>query len=207
MTTLFPETIRTDRLRMDLVRSDGIDLFEFYEHAAHDPDIEEITRYLTWDPHDTPKDTLEFVEHVGKQYREAEGATYAIRPREGEDGAGEFAGVAGFGVDWDRRTMTLGTWLRKPFWGRGYSGERATAMMRLAFDRLDLDLVVITAHVDNEKSNRAIKRYVEGHGGRREGTLRNREVYGDEPVDVHRYSVSCEEWAANYGDEPIEFDG
>ncbi|WP_254862100.1 GNAT family N-acetyltransferase [Halovivax gelatinilyticus] len=206
MTDLFPETILTDRLRLELLHPDDVDLFECYEAAAKSPHIEEVTRYLTWEPPQTPKDTLEFVEHVGEQYENAEGATYVVRPREGEDGAGAFAGVAGFGVEWDRRTMTTGTWLKKRFWGRGYSGERAAAMMTLAFDRLDLELVAVTAHVDNENSNRAITRYVEAHGGRKEGTLRNWMTYGDEPVDENRYSVAREEWEANRSEMAVEFD-
>ncbi|ELZ12122.1 GCN5-like N-acetyltransferase [Halovivax asiaticus JCM 14624] len=207
MTDLFPDTIHTDRLRLNVVTPETVDLFEFYDHAGTDPDIEEITRYLTWEPHETPKATLEFVEHVGEQYGSGEGATYTIRPLESEGGADEFAGVAGFTVDWDRKTMTLGTWLRKPFWGRGYSGERAAAMMQLAFDRLDLDMVAVTAHVDNEKSNRAIERYVTAHGGRKEGTLRNWDTFGDDHVDVVRYTVSSDEWAANCDDAVADFDG
>jgi len=53
--------------------------------------------------------------------------------------AGEIAGFGGFSVDWEKRTAVLGTWLRKRFWGRGYSGERAAALVEVAFENLDLD--------------------------------------------------------------------
>ncbi|WP_247731347.1 GNAT family N-acetyltransferase [Halovivax limisalsi] len=206
MTDLFPETIRTERLRLELLHPETVDLLELYEAAGTRPDVEEVTRYLTWDAHQTPKDTLEFVEFAGEQYDEGDGATYVVRPREGEDGAGTLAGAAGCSVEWDRRTMVLGTWLSKPFWGRGYSGERAAAMLELAFDRLDLELVAVTAHVDNEKSNRAIEKYVEAHGGRREGTLRNWHTFDGEPAAVNRYSVSKDEWDANRSDGEVAFD-
>ncbi|WP_255169894.1 GNAT family N-acetyltransferase [Natrononativus amylolyticus] len=194
MSHLFPETIETDRLRLELATPETVDLFAFYEICSSDPDLEEVTRYLTWDPHETPKETLEFLELVGKQYDENEGASYLLFPRDGENGAGKIAGGCGFDVDWEKRTMTLGMWLRKRFWGQGYSGERAAAFFELAFERLDLDLVAVTAHVDNENSNRAIERYVEAHGGGRDGLLRNWEIHGGEPVDCYRYSVSREEW-------------
>lgn len=206
MTDLFPETIRTERLRLELLHPETGDLFELYEAAGKRPDVEEVTRYLTWDPHQTPKDTLEFVEFAGEQYDAGDGATYVIRPREGEDGAESLAGTAGCSVEWDRRTMELGTWLSKPFWGRGYSGERAAAMMELAFDRLDLDLVAVTAHVDNENSNRAIETYIEAHGGRHEGTLRNWHTFGADPAAVNRYSVSKDEWEANRSDGTVVFE-
>ncbi|MFC4248848.1 GNAT family N-acetyltransferase [Natribaculum luteum] len=202
MGSLFPETIETDRLRLEAIH-DVVDPLEYYEICSADPDIDEVTTYLTWDPHETPKETLEFLETVAEKYENGDGGSYLIRPREGEDGAGEIAGDAGFDVDWDRQTMTLGVWLRKRFWGRGYSGERAAALMYLAFERLDLELVAVTAHVDNEKSNRAIERYTEAHGGGRDGLLRNWRVQDGDPVDCYRYSVSREEWRANPTDVSV----
>ncbi|MFC7240509.1 GNAT family N-acetyltransferase [Saliphagus sp. GCM10025317] len=197
MTTLFPETIETDRLRLEALHVDEIDadqLFDLYELCSSDPGIEEVTRYVTWDPHETPKATLEFLEYVSEQWDDSSGGSYAIYLRDGEDEASAFAGDAGFGIDWEKRTMTLGVWFRKRFWGRGYSGERAAAFMELAFERLDLELVAVTALVDNEKSNRAIERYTEAHGGGRDGLLRNWRVQDGEPIDLYRYSVSREEY-------------
>ena len=207
---LFPTTIETDRLRLEaltLETMEQADVLALYDRCSNDPDIERVTKYLSWDPHTTPRDTLEFLEDVTDRWTECGGGSYAIYPTDGEDGAGEFAGDAGFGVDWDARTMTLGIWLRKRFWGRGYSGERAAAMMALAFDRLDLEVVVIEAHVDNENSNRAIQRYVGRHGGRREGLLRNWRADGGNPVDCYRYTVSRDEYQANPPAFEIRFDG
>nr|WP_255191081.1 GNAT family protein [Natronobeatus ordinarius] len=195
MSELFPERIETDRLRLEALGPDAVDVLEFYEICSSDPAIEAITEYVTWDPHATPKETLEYLEGAAERREANEGASYLIRPREGEDGAGEIAGDAGVGVDWEKRTMGLGVWLRKRFWGRGYSGERAAALMNLAFEQLDLELVVADAHVDNERSNRAIERYTEAHGGGQDGLLRNWHVFDGEPVDCYRYSVSKEEWA------------
>lgn len=195
MAELFPETIETDRLRLEAADPDAVDVLKLYEICSSDPGIEDVTEYVTWEPHSTPKETLEFLEDVAEGREDGERASYVVSPREGEEGAGEVAGMAGFGVDWDRRTMTLGTWLRKRFWGRGYSGERAAAFMEVAFDRLDLECVAVCAAADNERSNRAIEKYVETHGGRREGLLQNWVVL-DDPVDCYRYTVSQEEWEA-----------
>jgi len=55
---------------------------------------------------------------------------------------------------------------------------------------------------DNEKSRRAIEKYVEAHGGTYEGLIRNELVRdGDGPADVHRYSVTREEYGAATGGE------
>ncbi|QSG06164.1 GNAT family N-acetyltransferase [Halapricum desulfuricans] len=191
---MFPETIETDRLRLERLGPDTVDTLALYEHVNPSaPHIDEITRYLSWDPHASPKETHEFLTDARQAWDERESAQFVVRPREGEDGAGEIAGCAGLIPDWDRQIATLGVWLRKRFWGRGYSGERAGALLELAFEDLDLEIVAVTHHVDNENSRRAIERYVERFGGRKEGTIRNGNRY-EKPVDVVRYSVSQAEY-------------
>ena len=200
--TLFPTAAGSERLRYELVHPDRTDPHELYEHVREGaPAIEEVTRWMTWDPHPHPKTTAEFLEHVGEKFEAGEGVTFAVYPRDGEDGAGEFAGTTSLNVDWDRRRGTFGVWFRERFWGRGYSGERARALVALAFDVLDLDAVVVAHDTDNENSRRAIERYVESLGGRREGRLRNDIVVDDEPRDVVQYSVSAAEWREATGGE------
>ncbi|UPM43205.1 GNAT family N-acetyltransferase [Halocatena salina] len=191
---MFPETIETDRLVLDRLTMEH--LFECYEHASVDaPHIEEITRHLNWSPHRSLNETRTFIERQQEVWEDGEGATYVVYPQETEANAGEFGGTTGLGIDWKRRVGTLGLWLRKPLWGRGYSGERADALLELAFERLDLDLVTVSHHPDNDSSQRAIRKYVEAHGGRREGQLRNHLATQDGTVmDVVRYSIAQSEY-------------
>lgn len=192
--TLFPETVETDRLRLERL-TESVDCFEFYEVCSSDPGIEAVTEYLPWSPHETVKETWEFLAHADEQWAAGEAAQYAVRPRDGEDGAGEIAGATGISVDWDTRSVELGCWFRRRFWGRGYSGERAAALLELAFERLDLELVEVTVVDGNEQSRRAVEKYVEAHGGRHEGLLRNARAGQDgEVVDLHRYTVSQAEY-------------
>ncbi len=193
---MFPKRLETDRLRLEAITHDQVDTFDLYRHTAHDaPDIEEITEHLSWTPHATPKETKEFIDMSEENRAEAAGSEYVIRPKDGEDGAGEIAGTTGLNVKWETRTGSLGLWLRKPFWGRGYSGERASVLIDLAFDRLDLELVAVEHLAGNKKSRRAIEKYVEAHGGQYDGILRNRHPDGDEVRDAHRFTVSREQWA------------
>lgn len=199
---MFPERIETDRLVLERFCEENVDLFEFYRVCSDADDVEEmaeVTRYMPWDPHTTVDESKEFVDRCEGQWEEGEAATYAIRPRKDEEGAGQFAGAGGLHLDWERRTARLGTWLRKRFWGRGYSGERAVALIEIAFERLDLEVVAVTHHVDNEKSRRAIEKYVESHGGRCEGRLRNWVPYGDRVADEYRYTITQEEYRAATG--------
>lgn len=195
MTDLFPERIETDRLVLEPLAPEYVDVLEFYRLVSHhNPNIEEITEYLSWEPHGTPRETLDFLESRAEARRDGEDASYVVRTRDGEPLAGEIAGAAGLHPDWERRTGTLGTWLRKPLWGQGYSGERAAALMEVAFDRLDLEVVAVTHYAGNDKSRRAIEKYVERFGGQHEGLLRNWAPGPDGPVDVRRYTVTREQW-------------
>ncbi len=173
---------------------ENVDIDELYRLYSHRDDIEEETEFLSWDPHSTPKETLEFVTKSEEKWDDASDMSYVIHPKEGEDGGGEIAGNCGLHIDWKRRTGTLGIWLRKRFWGRGYSGERADALIEVAFDHLDLELVAVTHGVGNKKSRRAIEKYVGRFGGKHDCLLRKWVPMDDEVNDVHRYTITREQW-------------
>lgn len=198
MSDLFPDAIRTGRLRLERLTKETIPPLRAYDHLQEGaPHVDEITAHLPWDPYPHPKEGEEFLARVEELWEEGRSGTYAIFPREGEDGAGEWAGNCGIHVDWSARNGTFGLWLRKRFWGRGYSGERADALMTLAFDRLDLDGVSVSHLVGNENSRRAIERYVDRFGGRCDGTHRNRIPVDDEGGrDGRRYSISQADFEA-----------
>lgn len=196
--SLFPTEMESERLRYERLHPEDFDPFELYEHVREGaPAIDEITEYVSWEPYSTPKQAFEWVETCGTEFENGEDATYVVRPKEGAR-AGELAGLAGVGVEWEHERATLGTWLRKPFWGQGYSGERAGRFLELVFDRLDLEIVRVTHDPDNDNSRRAIERYVERFGGRNEGRVRNDIVIDGEPRDSVCYSISRSEWEENW---------
>ncbi|RDI73136.1 GNAT family N-acetyltransferase [Halopelagius longus] len=198
MSDLFPAAVETSRLRLERVGHEAIGVRELYGVVSSDDGIEDVTEHAPWSPHENPKETAEFLERCEKQFRDGENADYVIRLREGEEGAGEFAGMCGLNCEWDRDSAELGVWLRKRFWGRGYSGERARALMRLAFERLDFGLVAVGAAAENDRSRRAVEKYVESAGGRFEGVVRHGLAFADGSVrDEARYSVSREEWCGS----------
>ena len=92
--SLFPEEMTSDRLRYERLHPSSFDPLELYEHVNEDaPHIDEITRYVTWDPYEHPKEAADWVEECGSAFDAGESATYVVRPREGER-AGEFAGLS-----------------------------------------------------------------------------------------------------------------
>jgi len=193
---LFPEEIATERLRLERFCHDAVDVFEYYERfSRREDDIEDVTRFFPRGPHETLQDAKEFVDRVESEWEAGSRAEYVVRPKEGEAGAGEIAGGACLIVDWETQTGKPGIWLRKPFWGRGYSAERAHALIELAFDRLDLDLVAVPVQDGNENSRRAVEKYVEFYGGQYDGVVRNSTTRPDgEIVDHHRYTITREQY-------------
>lgn len=193
---MFPAVVETDRLRLERLCHERVDAFDYYE-AVSDEATERVVAHMPWEPHAHPKETFDYVDRKEQEWDECEKAAWVVRPREGEDGAGEIAGQTGLHPEWDRRTAGFGVWLRPRFWGRGYSGERAVALAHVAFEVLDLEVVAVNHTVDNERSERAIRKYVDRLGGREEGTLRNWVPFDDGPRDAVRYSVTREEYEAS----------
>ncbi|MFC7230765.1 GNAT family N-acetyltransferase [Saliphagus sp. GCM10025308] len=162
---MFPETFETDRLRFEPLTTETITPLELYEYTNSATDFGAVATHLTTDVHETANDARKYLLESEKRWDDATRANWTIYPLEGES-IGTFAGVASLIPLWEKRTARLGLWLRKPFWGRGYSSERAAATMAIAFDRLDLEVVSVGYLKGNAKSKRAIEKYVERYGGR-----------------------------------------
>jgi RimJ/RimL family protein N-acetyltransferase len=201
---LFPARVETDRLSLRRLCVDEIAPLDLYRICSA-PEMDRVARYMPWDPHETPQETAAFLREMTEAWEAGDHAAYAIRPRESEDGAGAFAGACGIDLDWETRRGHLGVWLRERFQRRGYAGERAAALLAVAFERLDLDYVLVECLEGNDASRAAVERYVDAHGGRYEGLLRGERRVGGEVHDAHRYSIARAEWAAADADVAVRF--
>lgn len=189
-TSLFPETVETERLRLERLDGENVGLLDLYEFLGPDLVAEEV-EHLQWEPHATPMDTKRLLEQCGKLWRDGEQASYLFRPT--GDEAGALAGITTFAVEWERRVADLGIFLRKRFWGREYSAERARALVGLAFEHLDLEVVEVNCSVENERARRAIEKYVEDCGGEYLGRRYNKIVRNaGDPMDSHVYAITRE---------------
>lgn len=189
---LFPEEIETSRLYLQQLCRETVDTAAYYRLcSSHEPAIEDVTKYLPWDTHETIKETADYLDELESKWEDETRAEYVMRPKENEPGAGEIVGSCGLIIDWETQTGKPAIWLRKRFWGNGYSGERASAMLELAFERLDLDLVAVPVQDGNERSRKAVEKYVKSHGGQYDGVIRNSTVRPDGTViDHHRYTIT-----------------
>lgn len=194
---MFPEEIQTSRLTLQRLSTNNVDLKRYHQVCSvNEPEIEKVTKHIPgFDPHRTLKQTKEFIEHAEEKWESGEKAEYIIRPQESEPNGGEIAGGARLSVKWEKQVGDLGIWLRKPFWGRGYSSERAVALMDMAFNQLNLQVVQAICVNDNKKSKKAVEKYMQNQGGKHEGVLRNWMVDSDgTPLDCHRFTITKEEF-------------
>ena len=195
MPECYPRTLETDQLRFEPLHE--VDPREYYRFRRDQPSG--VYAYLPFGPFETPREAADRLGTAREGWDDRERAMYAVRPTDGVD-AGVLAGETMLATQWDRRVAWLGLILGKRFWGRGYSGERDDAMLEVAFDRLDLEYVVVVHEVGNENSRRAVERYVERHGGRREATLRHwAPAEGGDPPDEAYHAVPREAWEARRG--------
>jgi hypothetical protein len=61
---------------------------------------------MPWSPHETVNETKTFIDETERKWDARESLKYIIRPKDGEEGSGEFAGGTGLKLDWRRRTGT-----------------------------------------------------------------------------------------------------
>lgn len=206
--TVFPETMRTPRLRYERV-DDAVDAFERYEWTRASRDAREReTAFVTTTPDAHPKATVDDLAAAGDAWADADAAQWAIFLRPGEPdadgqpvGAGTrvHVGVASLDVLWERRRFHTGVSLYEPYWGRGYARERAPALLKVGFERLDLAVASVAHFEGNENSRRQMEAWVERFGGFESGCFRNWVPRGDgdsEPWDLRAYTIT----AADYRD-------
>ena len=192
---MFPVSLESKRLKFTQLSRENIDTREVYQIlGTQNPNVDEVFTYLDSTPHQTLKESYDFIVQAEEQWDDGEGAKYIIRPKQTEAHSETIAGWAGLYPDWERQLATLGIVLDKPFWGNGYSGERAEVFIEVAFDTLNLDMVAVKYIDGNEQSKQAVEKYVEKFGGTYEGLLRNWLAVDNEVFDCHRYSIRREEY-------------
>ncbi len=201
VTNLFPGHLETDRLVLERLCRENVSTFELYDLFSGS-EANEVLEHVPQSPYQSMKEPHHKIEKAESQWNDGSIAQYAVRPRDGEPNAGELAGMATLTTQWEKRTALLGLILGRRFWGRGYSGERAEALLSVAFDRLDLELVSVGYNAGNERSRRAIEKYVERFGGQHDCLLRNWVPMEDGVDDLHRYTISREQWQASREETP-----
>jgi ribosomal-protein-alanine N-acetyltransferase len=150
---------------------------------AKDP---EVSRYGSWDVHRTPHDTEMFIEACLHQY-DADGlGPWVIELRE----TNEVIGTCGFGyLNRHDRSGSIGYFLARSHWGRGYGTEAVLAVLRFGFGPLALNRIEARCMPENVASERVMRKV----GMKFEGLLRQAMLKNKGFHDVKLYARLAED--------------
>lgn len=207
---MYPETITASRVRLERCDASNADPLEVQSlFDADDPAVTGPLTYLPWEPHRTPYDSREWIREQDRRWEAAEGATYLIRATEAMDErTGALGGVVALETEWERRRAEQVVFLAPSFRGRSVYAECAYELLELTFDRLDLEVSIGDAVAGNERARTLWERAVDTFAGQYDGVVRNQFPTDDGARDVHRFSITREQYreamgidAAEEGDE------
>jgi ribosomal-protein-alanine N-acetyltransferase len=160
--------------------------FEDVHALTRDP---EVARHSSWGPlseEETKAWLAQTLEAAQTQARTVFEVAVTLR-----ENPAHVIGTAHLSIrDRASREGVLGYSFHRGFWGQGYATEAASALLRLAFTRLDLHRVCATASPENTGSHRVLEKI----GMQREGTLRQNVWLRDHWRDSVLYAMVEADW-------------
>jgi [ribosomal protein S5]-alanine N-acetyltransferase len=175
-----PEQIKTERLVLRKPRIE--DAYAIFAGWTQD---QEVTRYLTWRPHERIEQTQEFVQGCIRAW-DWDGETrfpYMITLKEN----GQVIGMIDPRIEVPK--VGIGYGAARAHWGKGYMPEAARAIIDWAFRQPSIYRVYATTDVENIASRRVLEKV----GMQCEGILRKYIMHpnsSDVPRDSYMYAIT-----------------
>jgi len=172
-----PERIETERLVLRKPRMDNAPAI--FAGWAQD---KEVTRYLTWRPHQRIEQTQEFVKSCLLAWEQETRFPYLITLKESD----EVIGMIDPRIEGSR--LGIGYGAGRAHWGKGYIPEATRAIIEWAFQQPSLYRVYATTDVENAASRRVLEKV----GMQCEGVLRKYILHpniSDIPRDSYMYAI------------------
>lgn len=155
------------------------DAEEIFQGHAKDP---EVTKYLTWRPHENIETTTAFVKRCIQCWQDGSAFPWVITRKEDN----LLIGMIETRIDLFKADLGYG--LAKPYWNKGYTTEAVKAVIRWALSQESIYRVWAVCDVDNTASARVLEKA----GMQREGILRRSILHpnvSSEPRDCYCYSI------------------
>ncbi|BCY29100.1 GNAT family N-acetyltransferase [Flavobacterium okayamense] len=115
--------------------------------------------YLGNNPLKTKEESLGYLKNIQNQYKENGIGRFAMIKKE----SNEFIGWCGLKFITEEENnhshfYEIGYRLKEEFWGKGYAYEAAKAWYEYAFNKLKVDTLYASAHIDNKGSRRILEK-------------------------------------------------
>ncbi len=176
------ETPPLETERLLLRRFTIADAADVFRHAR-DP---EVARLTSWEAHQSLDDTRRFLDWALARYDEAVGGPWAMVRRDTR----EVVGAIGLSVVWPHLRGEIGYWVGRAWWRHGLATEAGRAVLRYAFDDLEMNRVEARCETDNIASERVMQKL----GMTFEGILRQHVLAKGRFRDMRLYSLLGDEW-------------
>ena len=174
-------TIEASRIRLRWISDKDTDAFyAIYSNP-------EVMRYWSTPPLADREAAANLVKKIQEDWKRRLILKWGIALRTDDQLIGS---ITLFNLDFNHRRAEIGYALGREFWGQGYMNEALIALLKYAFE--DLNLHRIEADVDPR--NTASIKTVERLGFQREGYLRERWQINGEIQDAYFYGLLRQEW-------------
>lgn len=169
--------IETERL---ILRPIGLeDAQDMFEYASD----EKVLEFMTFPKHQSVDDSRNIIEKFIKKPKNGMPTTYAIIFKDDN----KMIGTCDFPVFIEsRKTAEVGYILNSSYWGRGIMPEAVKALIRVGFERFDLNRIQVCHSPRNTKSRRVIEKCGFTYEGIARGFIPVGEGYEDVPI----YSIT-----------------
>lgn len=176
-------TLETERLILRKITLE--DVADMYLYGSN----KEVSKYVTWETHNTLSDTKEFVEFVLTQYDNKKVSPLGIEYKEN----GKFIGTIDF-VSWQvkHNVAEIGYVLSQDYWGNGIITEAANEVIKFGFNNMDLVRIQARCFAENIGSARVMEKTEMSF----EGIIRKEMFTKGKHQDIKLYSILKEEFAS-----------
>lgn len=173
--------IETDRLILRRFKIE--DKTDMFNNWASDP---EVTKYITWPPHDSVELTGMLLEDWTKRYDNNNYYNWAMELKDSGKVIGNISVVEQKEYIYEAQ---LGYCMSRAYWGQGYMPEAAKAVVDYLFFEVGFQRIYAGHDIENSKSGRVMEKI----GMKKEGIHRKAGINNRGIVDMVWYAILKED--------------
>lgn len=143
----FP-TLFTERLKLRKIEVE--DVPSLLKYVNNQKITDNITNFPY--PYREP-DAVFRISYVFQGFKAGSRFVFAITMKEEDELIGEIS----LHLNEDRKQAELGYWVGEPFWGKGIATEAASAVINFGFEKIGLEKVFATCHINNPGSIKVVE--------------------------------------------------